>query len=92
MQISLHSCTKWFAAILLVSMKIFQIEFGSIVADQTSLRSIRLETMTFYHGVAKNRSYHTSASGNLRVSVVILIKVRLYFLYQFDVLILLKIK
>ena len=48
--------------------------------------------MTFYHGVAKNRSYHTSASGNLRVSVVILIKVRLYFLYQFDVLILLKIK
>ena len=74
MQISLHSCTKWFAAILLVFMKIFQIEFGSFLADQTSLRSIRLET--FYHGVAKNRSYHTSASGNRRVSIVIFIKVR----------------
>ena len=76
MQISLYSCTKWFAALLLVSMKIFQIEFGSILADQTSLRSIRLEnSMTFYHGVAKNRSYHTSASGNRRVSVVIFMKV-----------------
>ena len=44
-RISQHICTKRFAAILLVSMKIFQIEFGSILADQTSLRSIRLETL-----------------------------------------------
>ena len=48
--------------------------------------------MTFYHGVAKDRSYHTSASGNLRVGVVIFMEVRWYFLYQFDVLILLIIK
>ena len=64
MQISLHSCTKWFAALLLVSMKIFQIEFGGILADQTSVLYTVGNSMTFYHGVAKNRSYHTSASEN----------------------------
>ena len=48
--------------------------------------------MTFYHGVAKNQSYYTPASGNRRVSVVIFTKVRWYFLYQYNVLILLKIK
>ena len=120
-QISLHICTNWFAAILLVSMKIFQIEFRSIPADQTSgkfnnasalgrslywcqalhimnkdryqstsaRRALALLNsplfalytgwklnMTFYHGIAKKRSYHTSASGNRRVSVVIFMKVR----------------
>ena len=80
MQISLHSCTKWFAALLLVSMKIVQIEFESILADQTSLRSILVgNSITFYHGMAKTRSYHLSASGNRRVSVVIFRKVRKYF-------------
>ena len=31
--------------------------------------------MTFYHGVAKTRSYHMSASGNRRVSVVIFMNI-----------------
>ena len=60
-------------------------------SDQFALYTVG-NSMTFYRGVAKNRSYHTSASGNRRVSVVIFIKVRWYFLYQFYDFILLKIK
>ena len=61
-------------------------------SDQFALYTGWKLNMTFYHGVAKTRSYHMSASGNRRVSVVIFMKVRWYFLYQFNVFILLKIK
>ena len=70
-QISLHICTKWFAAILLVSLTTFQIEFQSrpVCALYVS------KPFNFLPWVAKNRSHHTSASGNRRVSVVIFMKV-----------------
>ena len=70
-QISLHICTKWFAAILLVSLTTFQIEFQSrpVCALYVS------KPFNFLPWVAKNRSHHTSASGNRRVSVVMFMKV-----------------
>ena len=70
-QISLHICIKWFAAILLVSLTTFQIEFESrpFCALYVS------KPLNFLPWVAKNRSHHTSASGNRRLSVVIFMKV-----------------
>ena len=70
-QISLHICIKWFAAIFLVSLTTFQIEFESrpVCALYVS------KPFNFLPWVAKNRSHHTSASGNRRLSVVIFMKV-----------------